>query len=628
MNSKALMILTVLVVLAVVTVPTYAGDAHPNFSPDDSRLVYMSDGEVKVVEIETGKMTNLTNSTTADMCPHWSNNGKSIVFDSKRDDPNRDLYVMAIDGTNVRRLTNKPNQQDKCPVFSPNDSCVTYICTANGDMDIFVMNSDGTDVKNLTNHLASDRCPSWTPDGKKITFMSNRTDFFEVYIMDARNGRNLKQLTNLKIKGSNCWVAAVSPDGKQVCFVGDFEGNNELYVMGIDGKNVRNLTRHEASEQWPAWSHDGKLIAFSSTRSGKEHLYVIRPDSSGLRQVTGVTTVAQPREKSPSLIGHQVLDRVRNHDFEDNSGYKGVGDLTDDAWRVRTLAIRDLVRIGSDAVTILTVGLHDRNRHVRHVCVTVLGILGVQDAGDDLLQLLTDDPDPIVRGQAAQAIGQIGYMQAVSALEKVGGQDKSEHVRHRAKLAIRRMKEGAMTGPELIGAWARQDEKTFRQLKVGQPSPEFELKDTSGKTWRLSDFNNKKTVALIWIFADWCPVCHREFHDLIQKEQQFKEANVQVFTIECHDSYRCKVMVGERDLWWPHLVDAAGTIGAMYGVDPMEFVVHDEWVNRPSTIIVDTEGIVRFAYYGTYWGDRPTIEQTLQMIKTNSYSFRHPGRRE
>jgi len=62
MNSKALMILTVLVVLAVVAVPTYAGDAHPNFSPDDSRLVYMSDGEVEVVEIGTGKVTNLTNS--------------------------------------------------------------------------------------------------------------------------------------------------------------------------------------------------------------------------------------------------------------------------------------------------------------------------------------------------------------------------------------------------------------------------------------------------------------------------------------------------------------------------------------------------------------------------------------
>ena len=268
--------------------PAPAADAHPNFSPDDSRLVYMSGGEIKIVEIRTGKVVNLTDSLTADLCPHWSNDGESIVFDSKREDPNRDLYVMAIDGTSVRRLTAKPKQQDKCPVFSPDDSRVTYICTANGDMDIFVINSDGTGVRNLTDHPASDRCPSWTPDNKKITFMSNRTGFFEVYIMDAKDGANLMQLTNLKIKGSNCWVATVSPDGKQACFVGDFEGNNELYVMGIDGKNVRNLTRHIASDQWPAWSHDGKWIAFSSSRSGQERLYVITPDGSRLHQVTGV----------------------------------------------------------------------------------------------------------------------------------------------------------------------------------------------------------------------------------------------------------------------------------------------------------------------------------------------------
>ena len=608
-------ILYTLAVLAILSSPVYAGDEHPNFSADDSQLVYMSDGEIKIVDIATGKVTNLTNSPTADMCPDWSNDGTTIVFDSMRDDANRDLYVMATDGTNVQRLTNEPSQQDKCPVFSPDDSRITYICTANGDMDIFVMNRDSSGVKNLTNHPGSERCPSWTPDGKKITFMSNRTGFFEVYIMDANHGGNLKQLTDLKIKGSNCWVAAVSPDGKQICFVGDFEGNNELYVMDINGKNVRNLTQHKAEEQWPAWSHDGKWIAFSSDRSQRECLYVVRPDGSGMRQVTGTA--------------NQVLERVRKHNFEKNSGYAGVGNLSDNAWRVRTLAIRDLVRLGSPAVPTLIASLRDENRHVRHVCSTVLGMLGsFKDAGVDLIDLLTNDPDPIVRGQAAQALGQIGYTKVISVLKKVGEQDDSKHVRHRAKLAIGRLKENPANNTELIKAWTELDERTFRRAEVGKPAPDFELKDTKGKTWRLSALKNKKTIVLIWIFADWCPVCHREFHDLIEMEEQFKQADVQVLTVECHDAYRCKVMVGGRDLWWPHLVDIAGKVGAMYRVDPMEFIVHDEWINRPATIIVDPNGIIRFAYYGTYWGDRPSIEQTLEMVKTNSYSFRHPERRE
>ena len=52
-----------------------------------------------------------------------------------------------------------------------------------------------------------------------------------------------------------------------------------------------------------------------------------------------------------------------------------------------------------------------------------------------------------------------------------------------------------------------------------------------------------------------------------------------------------------NEIWWPHLLDRA--VGAQYGVDPLAFAVHAEYINRPSTVIVDPEGIVRFAYYGT-----------------------------
>ena len=78
----------------------------------------------------------------------------------------------------------------------------------------------------------------------------------------------------------------------------------------------------------------------------------------------------------------------------------------------------------SEAMPILKAGLYDENRHVRHVCITALGILGIQDASDDLIKLLTDDPDPIVRGQTAQVLGQTGYTAAVAALDKAAKQDK------------------------------------------------------------------------------------------------------------------------------------------------------------------------------------------------------------
>lgn len=368
--------------------------------------------------------------------------------------------------------------------------------------------------------------------------------------------------------------------------------------------------------------------------------------------IVATAGVAQTGEKSTEADFESILERMRGHNFEDNSS-KGMADLNDDAWRVRILVIRDLVRMGPEGVPKLREGLKDENRHVRHVCVTALGILGAKDAGEDLIKLLIEDSDRIVRCQAAQALGQIGYSKAEAILKKVSEEDESRNLRHRAKLALGRLKEGAKSGPEDIKAWSGLDEKTFRQVKVGGAAVDFELKDTKGKVWRLSDFKGK-TVVLIWIWADWCPVCHREFHDLLEMEKQLKEANIAVLTIECHDRYRTKVMaegrdiwgpflkewgpkrlkaieesvLNRRELWWPHLTDVAGSVGAIYGVDPMEFTAHDEWMNRPSTIIVDPNGIVRFAYYGTYWGDRPTIEETFEMIKTNKYDFVHPERRK
>ncbi|MHC4159863.1 MAG: HEAT repeat domain-containing protein, partial [Planctomycetota bacterium] len=347
-----------------------------------------------------------------------------------------------------------------------------------------------------------------------------------------------------------------------------------------------------------------------------------------------------------------ILARIRNHNFEDNSS-KGLADFNDDAWRVRTLVVRDLVRLGPGGIKMLRTGLYDKNRHVRQVCAKTLGILGARKAGDDLIKLALEDSDKVVRLQAAESLGQIGYKKAKAVLKKISQEDQNRNVRHVAELSLERLKTKDVSGPEDIKAWASLDAKTFRTAKVGGKAPDFELKDTKGKIRRLSDYKGQ-TVVLIWIWADWCRICHREFHYLLELEKEFKEANIAVLTLECHDMFRTKVMdeghdiwgpflkergskklegimdsvLNRKKLWWPHLSDSAGAVAAMYGADPMVFTAHDEWINRPSTIIVDEKGIVRFAYYGTYWGDRPTIKETLEMIKTNTYKFVHPGRKK
>jgi TolB protein len=68
--------------------------------------------------------------------------------------------------------------------------------------------------------------------------------------MDA-DGANVTRLTNSPARDhSPAW----SPDGRQIAFVSERDGNPEIYVMNADGTEVTRLTKSPAQDLWPAWS--------------------------------------------------------------------------------------------------------------------------------------------------------------------------------------------------------------------------------------------------------------------------------------------------------------------------------------------------------------------------------------
>src|SRR3989304_253551 len=46
----------------------------------------------------------------------------------------------------------------------------------------------------------------------------------------------------------------------KIAFGSDRDGNNEIYIMDVDGSNQKNITNNKASDEYPAWSPDGKKI--------------------------------------------------------------------------------------------------------------------------------------------------------------------------------------------------------------------------------------------------------------------------------------------------------------------------------------------------------------------------------
>jgi tricorn protease len=58
-----------------------------------------------------------------------------------------------------------------------------------------------------------------------------------------------------------------SPDGTEIAFTGEYDGNVDVYVVAAAGGVPRRLTWHPAPDQTEGWSPDGKQILFSSNRN-------------------------------------------------------------------------------------------------------------------------------------------------------------------------------------------------------------------------------------------------------------------------------------------------------------------------------------------------------------------------
>lgn len=215
-----------------------------------------------------------------------------IAFVSTRHDArNAEIYLMNSDGKRVRRLTEHP-QFDSTPAWSPDGKRIIFMSFRDEPGDIYVMNADGINLINLTQSPAGEEAsPSWSPDGKQIAYKSwgifNANGFFQsdIWVMGS-DGANQRNLTN-HIAGDRQpdW----SPDGRQIAFTSDrnsdwefdiWGGNWEVYVMNTDGANLINLTKHPAKDSSADWSPDGTRIAFSSDREGNREIYVMNADGT------------------------------------------------------------------------------------------------------------------------------------------------------------------------------------------------------------------------------------------------------------------------------------------------------------------------------------------------------------
>jgi Tol biopolymer transport system component len=144
---------------------TAGNDGQGNFSPDGSRITWITDRdgnfEIYSGNVDGSGATRLTNSPALELFPEWSPDGTRIAFTSQRDG-NEEIYVMNADGTNPVRLTNDPGI-DTRPSWAPDGRRLTFTSSREGNFKVFVMNDDGSGVMRVTDHPAGDGYSTWRP---------------------------------------------------------------------------------------------------------------------------------------------------------------------------------------------------------------------------------------------------------------------------------------------------------------------------------------------------------------------------------------------------------------------------------------------------------------------------------
>ncbi|WP_346317471.1 S41 family peptidase [Chitinophaga sp. YIM B06452] len=112
--------------------------------------------------------------------------------------------------------------------------------------------------------------PTLTPDGQTVIF-SYEGDLWKADVQRP-------QATRLTAMQGNETLPKVSPDGKWIAFTATQFGNADVFLIPIDGGEIRQLTMHEASDQMESWSWDSRSVYFTSGRSGNPTSYKVGID--------------------------------------------------------------------------------------------------------------------------------------------------------------------------------------------------------------------------------------------------------------------------------------------------------------------------------------------------------------
>lgn len=230
---------------------------YPSLSPDGQSVAYAAFLKANIYEIyemnlATGKVIQLTDKLGNLNAPEISPDGKQIVF--KLWSANLDKNVIWV----MERNGNSPDKISRVegwdPTWSPDGEYVLFASDVEGATELFRMRVNGKDMHRVSSLPAIRGRSDWSADGQFIVTYSGDSWQHEIYLMNA-DGSNAHIISPL---GGNAQGPSFSPDGQWVTFTAYYdaygdENGCEIYVMRVDGTDLRRLTHNDYCDYQPRW---------------------------------------------------------------------------------------------------------------------------------------------------------------------------------------------------------------------------------------------------------------------------------------------------------------------------------------------------------------------------------------
>lgn len=281
-------------------------ESSPCWSPEGDRIAYVTEGphgsEIHVQWLQSGQQARLTQLPSSPTGLAWSPDGRHIAFSMfvKQDRPQ---LAKSIDKPEGARWAAEPRMTTR--VHHERDGTGQLY---EGYRHLFVVAAEGGTARQVTSgDRDHGKRPQWMPDGNSLVFSANRNENWqheyrntEIYRVDLETN----EITQLTDRYGPAEDPVVSPDGKQIAFVGREDRGqtyqvNQLYVMNADGSNVRSLTndldRNVFAPQW-----------MKSPAEGLEDQLFVAYEESGVGRIARVSLDGQVAESHRQLGGEGI----------------------------------------------------------------------------------------------------------------------------------------------------------------------------------------------------------------------------------------------------------------------------------------------------------------------------------